>query len=551
MSALSKLGRFAGARDGTRLRVAGAAALALALQFAGSVSATAAGYSKSCERPTGKSKVGCLMKPVSVPVPGAGGVLTLRSIYFNAGADPGAAKKLGIKDTETRWGMADANGATLVVPRYYGLERLSGTAALVELDEPGRKFAIVNIAADTAAALPFTEVNRYRRDGFSVVFGVAAKHPDGREDWRHVAMDGTLGRSLEGVVNLQPAYEDRFRVGGMQAGPFIIVNQSPKGDGKVYSNWMDITGATVFTGLAASRFGDKMMIRVGDTPLPFDKRDTGAYVPVDDKGRPVLPDSVAAVAPIFLEPPGFSGGVRGWGLVMKNGEYRFGQGQVDAVLADPSKAMLLEDITWAAPSVRERDNIERASHLLAIRPKGRAWMLGGSNGLQPTAEFATAVEAANSPTVARNTMEDNRRAKVQAFAAASAAEQARRRAEAKANFASGRDTSRSNAMIAGDDESAAWLQRNRISTFGLASDTTDVGQWCAVGPKACGVAKAQLQAMQNDRAAQIAERTAVDAAFKAFAAPRGASDVNVTIYEGGRVRTEVWSRGHFERMTAK
>lgn len=534
-------------------------ALALALPLGGATSATAAGYPKDCERPTGKSKIGCLGKPVTLPDPATGGVKTLRPITFDFDDDPGAGRKLRLKPRNLGYhgGVADAQGRTLVVPRYGRLEFLSAQAAWASVDGGYVDTVVINIATDTATALPFKQFVRYSSadDRLSMVFGVAAKHADGREDWRHVQMDGTLGRTLEGVIAPTSHFNDKFRSGGLRAGPFIIVNQSPKGDGKVYSNWMDITGATAFTGLAAVDYGGQMMVRVGDTPIPFDARETGAYVPVDENGRPVaMPDGVAAIAPI-LPGEGDYYGARGWALIMKNGEYRFGQGPLKDVLANPSKTMVLEEIASVKPTVRASGASE-VYRKLAIRLKGRGWMLPGAVGEQG-AEFPTAVDAVNSPNIRYNAVIDRLDAERKAKLAAEAAYQERSRAEAKALFAShmaksgGVPNLRSVAMTAGDEESAAWLGRYGISTYGLASDGNDVAQWCAVGPKACAVAQAQLQGKERDRMAQIAERSAVDAALRGFATPRAPADVKVTIYEGGRVRTEVWSADHVKRMTGK
>lgn len=526
------------------LSALGPIALALAIQLGQFGVATAAGYSKTCERPTGKSTAGCLGAPISVPDPATDSVRVLRPILFFTGDDLSAARRMGSQGNEYQHGVADANGRTLVIPRYRTFDLLSATTAVASLLTPqsstyasNDNLVVVDLATDTATALPFPKLARYRRNGFAVVFGVAAKHPEGREDWRHIRMDGTLGRMLEGVVHTQRPSEYAARSNGLQTGPFIIVNQSPNGDGKVYSNWMDVTGATVFTGLAVAKHAGRLMIRVGDTPLAFDANDKGAYVPVDDQGRPSLPDNILAVAPA----------VQGWGLIMKTGEYRWNQGTLDAVLADPSKAVPLEEMAWLKSTTRELDGTQRDERLLVIKPVGRGWVIAGNDGIEHPTQFATAADAANSRTVARNVVVQGRQNQALAASAATA----RTKAQAKADFASGRDTSRSNAKIAGDDESAIYLRRAGISFYGLGTDSTDVHEWCAVGPKACAVAQAQLQAKQNERMAQAAERSAVDAAFKAFAAPRGTSDVRVQIYEGGRVRTEVWSKDHFDRMTAK
>lgn len=484
-----------------------------------------------------------------------------------------AKVRLVQKDTKDGrlWGLADEGGRILISPQYSMVHPISTKAAWaarsdgkgVLLVDGKERPTIVNTVQG------FQPVN-----GPYFIFGVTALNTGGFWDLAPLRPDGSFGPSLKRVLPREAgiaqidgtavlavamedaatkargtAFVDAFTGNVVWAGPETVAHQGGWGH----------QGACLRSPNARDYLGRSVNLVLG--PSPVNLGDRRLFRPLDARGAPApLPAGVIGLTPV-LRGSGLC--APGWVVVSRVGErleYKVGWGSPAMVMADMANLTPLDDVRLAEPTryndARQHSTFQINDGLVVGKASGgTVWHV--TDLWSP--RFAIGDKTWGASAVAAA---DNFIGEAWAQVLAKMADRAQREADAVALWAQeqaffDRSIDRVSALNTADRLRVRHValkdggQRAQLYWSKAADRKGDAQAFCDHVPDACSAVVEKREADMASLLAYQRQRAAIDAAFAGFArGPDPDPNVKVTIYEGGRVRTEVMPQSHYENIYA-
>lgn len=469
------------------------------------------------------------------------------------------------KDEKWLWGMADLEGRILVPPNYTSISPVTPRVAWAMRTDDKPVILVDGKERPTSVK----EIGQYRaRKGPNFVFGVTARHEQYNiRDLAPLLADGTFGPSLKRVM------PDEAGIAQVGDSSVLVVSMQDKSGAKG-SAFLDASGRVFWAGPETVAYkgdwgvghnchtdpdetgylGQSVSLVLG--PSPVDLGDPRLLRPLDARATPLpLPEGVIGLTPVG----GANGCASGWVIVSQGDggfRYQLGWGSPAMVLAEQANLMLLDDVRKAEPTDfgDGRQTEAGANRLIVAKAAGKpSWFV--TNEHNPRVALTDKPWDASSIAAADAFIAD-----VWTKVQGRMAERAAREADAQANRA------REQAWFDQNIERAKSLdstERSRLRRIALEDGgaraarywsaaaerlSSDAGAFCAHVKDACEAVVEKREADMASLLAYQAKRGAIDAAFAAAARPNTNPDVKVTIYEGGRMRTEVMPTSHYDNV---
>lgn len=469
-------------------------------------------------------------------------------------------------DDNYLWGLADLDGRILIPPKYDFLSPVSPKVAWARRVD-GNSVIIVD---GKERPTPVKEVDFFKAvDGPPYVFGILGRHKVYKmRDLAVLDIDGTFGPTLKRVL------PDDSGIAQLEKASVLVVGMENE-NGERGSAFLDGAGRVFWAGpetvAHSPGWGSQSACQAKPTdpgypgravslvlgPSPLNLGDPRLFRPLDAKGAPVpLPPGVIGLTP--LSRGGYC--VSGWAIVSKAGDrlqYQLGFGSPAMVLADRPNLMPLDDVRKDEPTNfgDRREYADGAMDLVVGKAAGQpAWYV--TNEYSP--RLVPGQQAWGTSSVAAA---DAFIGEIWAKVKIASAQRADREAQAQAKWS--REQAHFDQNIA-RAKSLDTTQRLRLRSIALkdggdrarrywiiaADRRSDADVFCSHVPDACTAVVEKREADMASLLAYQARRGAIDAAFAAAARGNPNPDVKVTIYEGGRVRTDVMPQSHYENIYA-